>query len=126
MTSLNTDILSKKFDKLDLIAGLIGSALINRNGLTLYSQLPRNIDERKFGAMAATLLGSMEVASSVLNDNVSNLTVEFEEYQLVVLTVNSDIIIANLIEIDTDLGLFLIEIEEFIKNFIKKEENNVK
>jgi predicted regulator of Ras-like GTPase activity (Roadblock/LC7/MglB family) len=119
MSSLNADIVSKEFDKLDLLAGLIGSALINRNGLTIYSRLPRDIDERKFGAMAATLLGSMEVASSVLNDKISNLTVEFEEYQLIVLTVNADIILAILIEIDVDLGLFLVEIEEFIEKLKK-------
>ena len=115
MSSLNTHLLSKELDKLDLIIGLIGTAIINRNGLTVISRLPREIDERKFGAMAATLLGAMEAASTTLNDDVISLTVEFEEYQLIVLAVNSDIILASLINVGIDLGLILIEIEEFIK-----------
>ena len=116
MASNNTDLLSLKLEKLNVIRGLIGTALINRNGLTTISHLPRDVDDRKLGAMAATLLGAMEAAASTLNESISSLTVEFEDCQLVVFIINNDIILVTLLENDIDLGLVLIEIEDFIMN----------
>jgi predicted regulator of Ras-like GTPase activity (Roadblock/LC7/MglB family) len=115
-SSLNAQLITKELDKLDSIVGLIGTALINRNGLTIISRLPRDVDERKFGAMAATLIGAMEAASLTMNEEISSLTVEFEESQLFVFSVNLHIILAILLDNAIDLGLILIEIEEFIKN----------
>ena len=45
----------KELEKLELISGVLGTALINRNGLIITTRLPRDFDERKFGAMVATL-----------------------------------------------------------------------
>jgi predicted regulator of Ras-like GTPase activity (Roadblock/LC7/MglB family) len=109
-------LLSKELEKLEGVSGLIGSALINRNGLIMVSRLPRDFDGRKFGAMVATLFGSMEAASVPISDKVLNITVEFEEYQLIVFALNEEIILATLLELNIDLGLALIEIEDFIKN----------
>jgi predicted regulator of Ras-like GTPase activity (Roadblock/LC7/MglB family) len=106
---------NKELEKLEVVSGLIGSALINRNGLIITSRLPRDFDERKFGALVATLFGSMEAASATINNKVLNITVEFEEFQLIVFILNEEIILATLLENNIDLGLVLIEIEEFIK-----------
>jgi len=113
---ISNELFNKKLEKLEAVSGLIGSALINKNGLIMNSRLPRDFDERKFGAMVATLFGSMEAASATINDKILNITAEFEEYQLIIFTLNEEIILATLIEINIDLGLVLIEIEEFIKN----------
>lgn len=109
------DDITRELDKLELVNGIIGTAVVNRNGLTIISRLPRDIDNRKFGAMAATMFEAMETATSTLKDKVLNLTVEFDDYQLVVYVLNAEIIFVSLLELNIDLGLVLIEIEECTK-----------
>ena len=116
MESLKTESVNKELDKLALINGIIGTAIVNRNGLTIISNLPRYIEERKFGAMAATMFGAMETAIATLQDKIVNLTVEFNDYQLIVFIISTEIVFAVVLELDIDLGLLLIEIEECVKN----------
>jgi len=109
------DDITRELDKLELVNGIIGTAIVNRNGLTIISRLPRDIDNRKFGAMAATMFEAMETAANTLKDKVLNLTVEFDDYQLVVYVLNTEIIFVSLLELNIDLGIILIEIEECTK-----------
>ncbi len=107
--------ITRELDKLELVNGIIGTAIVNRNGLTIISRLPRDIDNRKFGAMAATMFEAMETATNTLKDKVLNLTVEFDDYQLIVYVLNAEIIFVSLLDLNIDLGLVLIEIEECTK-----------
>ncbi len=109
------DDITRELDKLELVNGIIGTAIVNRNGLTIISRLPRDIDNRKFGAMAATMFEAMETATNTLKDIVLNLTVEFDDYQLIVYVLNAEVIFVSLLELNIDLGLVLIEIEECTK-----------
>ncbi|NVM17476.1 MAG: roadblock/LC7 domain-containing protein [Candidatus Lokiarchaeota archaeon] len=113
------DHITRELDKLELVNGIIGIAIVNRNGLTIISRLPRDIDNRKFGAMAATMFEAMETATTTLKDDVLNLTVEFDDYQLIVYVINAEIIFVSLLEVNIDLGIVLIEIEE-CKKIIQK------
>lgn len=116
MEPLKTESVNKELNKLKLVNGIIGTAIVNRNGLTIISKLPRYVEERKFGAMAATLFGAMETAITTLQDQIVNLTVEFNDYQLIVFIVSTEIVFAAVLELDIDLGLLLIEVEECVKN----------
>jgi predicted regulator of Ras-like GTPase activity (Roadblock/LC7/MglB family) len=107
--------ITRELDKLELVNGIVGTAIVNRNGLTIISRLPRDIDNRKFGAMAATMFEAMITASTTLKDKVLNLTVEFHDYQLIVYVLNDEIIFVSLLEQNIDLGIVLIEIEESTK-----------
>ena len=115
MESLKTESVNKELGKLELVNGIIGTAIVNRNGLTIISRLPRYIEERKFGAMAATMFEAMETAITTLQDKIVNLTVELNDYQLIVFIISTEIIFAALLEIEVDLGLLLIEVEECVK-----------
>jgi predicted regulator of Ras-like GTPase activity (Roadblock/LC7/MglB family) len=46
MESLKTESVNKELDKLELVNGIIGTAIVNRNGLTIISRLPRYVEER--------------------------------------------------------------------------------
>lgn len=116
MNSIKVGNFSKELDKLILVGGIVGIAIVNRNGLTILSNLPRNIDERKFGAMAATMFGAMETAISTFSDKLVNITVEFNDYQLIIFGVDEAVIIVSFVDINLDLGLIFIEIEECLKN----------
>ena len=117
--------LNEILKNLETTAGIIGTCLVKSNGLLITSRLPRDLDHRKIGAMAATMFGAIENATSTLetNDKVYNLTIELDDYQLMIIDVGRDIIFASLIELNVNLGLIIIEIEETIrkiKNIINK------
>jgi len=114
MNSNSIGNLRKELDKLELVN--IQAALVNRNGLTILSNLPRNVDKRKFGAMGAALLGAMESAISTFSDSIINITVEFYDYQIIIVGINDELIIVSLAELNVDLGLIFIEIEECVKS----------
>ncbi len=110
------EALNNELKKLEKISDILGSAIVNRNGMLITSRLPRDIEERKFGAMAATMFGAIETATSSLGNNkINNITVEFNHCQLIALPANEELIIVSLIDLDVNLGLILIEIEETIK-----------
>ena len=117
--ALKNNLITKELDKLDLVNGIMGTAIANRNGLTIISRLPRHIDNRKFGAMAATMFEAMQTAGTTIKDNIVNLTVEFDKEQLIIYAINKELIFLTLLELNIDLGIILIEIEELIK-FIQK------
>ena len=120
MNSLKDQNLHKELEKLQSISDIIGTALVNRNGLLIASKLPREIDDRKFCAMAATMFGAIETAASTLASKfVDNLTVEFNDFQLIIMGADDQLILVSLLNLSTNLGLILIEIEETIKN-VKK------
>ena len=112
--------INRELNKLEKFSGIIGIAMVNRNGLLISSYLPRDIDDRKFATMAAIMYESIETAVSSLNgDKIIHLTVEFDEYQLLVIEVDENIVLVSLMDLNINLGLILIEIEESIKKINK-------
>ena len=117
MNNLKIQDLNNELEKLEDISDMIGSAIVNRNGLLVASRLPRDIDDRKFCAMAATMFGATETAATNLGSNfINNLTVEFNDFQLIIMGIDEQTILVSLINLNTNLGLIFIEIEETIKN----------
>ncbi|MFW9941772.1 MAG: roadblock/LC7 domain-containing protein [Promethearchaeota archaeon] len=120
MNNLKDQNLHKELEKLLSISDIIGTALVNRNGLLIASNLPREIDDRKFCAMAATMFAAIETAASTLTSKfVDNLTVEFNDFQLIIMGADEQLILVSLLNLGINLGLIFIEIEETIKN-VKK------
>ena len=116
MNNLQILSLKKVLEKLDTTRDIIGTALVNRNGLLISSRLPRDVDNRKFGAMAATMFIAFETAASTLESKqLDNLTVEFNDFQLLIMEADKHIILVSLLNLNTNLGLIFIEIEETIK-----------
>lgn len=124
--SIQIEQLSKELFKLESVLGIIGTVLVNRNGLTITSRVPRTINEKKIGALAATMFEAMETAIEELNEEICNITVEYDEYQLVVMGATNQVILVALIEYNIDLGITLIEVEESLSNIqeiIRYDEN---
>ncbi len=116
MDSLQVESINKELNKFELLAGILGLAIVDRNGLTILSRLPRSIEERKFGAMATTLIGAMETATAPFKEDLINLTIEFENSQLIIMSSDTNIILVVFTELGIDLGFMLIEIEEILTN----------
>ena len=120
MDNLQKLSLNKELEKLEGISDIIGTALVNRNGLLITSRLPRDINDMKFGAMAATMFSAIENATSTLDSkHVNNITVEFEDFQLIIVGADEYLILVSLLNLNTNLGLIFIEIEETLKEVRK-------
>jgi predicted regulator of Ras-like GTPase activity (Roadblock/LC7/MglB family) len=120
MNVSNNYKLNKELKRLEAIGGIIGTAIVNKNGLLVFSNLPGSIDERKFGANAATMFDAIETAINLLkNEIVNNMTVEFNDCQIIALGAGEQLILVTLIELNVNMGLILIELEEIIKT-VKK------
>ena len=126
MDSIQIEQVSKELIKLESVLGILGTVLANRNGLTITSRVPRTIDEKKIGALAATMFEAMETAIEELNEEIINITVEYDEYQLVVMGATIQVILVALIEYNIDIGITLIEVEEslsIIQEIIRDDKN---
>jgi len=126
MDSIQIEQVSKELIKLESVLGIIGTVLVDRNGLTITSRVPRTIDEKKIGALAATMFEAMETAIEELNEEIINITVEYDEYQLVVMGATIQVILVALIEYNIDIGITLIEVEEslsVIQEIIRDDKN---
>ncbi|MFX1385947.1 MAG: roadblock/LC7 domain-containing protein [Promethearchaeota archaeon] len=118
--SIIIDNLNKELERLENFSEMIGSAIVNRNGLLISSRFPRDIDDRKLSALTATMFEAIETASSSLKNNqIKNITIEYQDYQLITVGINENIILVSLFDLNVNLGLAFIEIEESIRN-IKK------
>jgi len=115
MKSIIIDRLNEELQKLEFTSGIIGTALVQKNGLLITSRLPRDIDERKFGAMAATIHGAFETAIKHIDkENINHITIELEGYQLIVMGVKN-LILISLLELNKNLAITFIEMEHTIK-----------
>jgi len=117
MKEENYRLLIKRLRNLERFDSAIGgAAIVNRNGLLIASRLPLDIDDRKFGAMVAALLNGMESAMETLNNKeIRHITVEMNQIQILILSINEELFLASLIEMECNFGLILVELEEFIK-----------
>ncbi|MHA1670619.1 MAG: roadblock/LC7 domain-containing protein [Promethearchaeota archaeon] len=127
MDSIQIEQLSKELEGLTGFDSILGSILVNRNGLTITARVQRTINEKKIGALAATMFEAMETATEELNENIINITVEYDEYQLIVMSVTNQVILVALVEYDIDLGITLIDIEESLSTIqeIIRDDKNV-
>ena len=70
--------------------------------------------------MAATKVNAMETATTTMeNKEFYNITAEYNNYQVIALAANKELIFVILLHLNINLGLSLIEIEESIKRIQK-------
>ena len=119
MNSYDIDLLNYELNKISSTLGIIGCALVERNGLAITSELPRTFNEKILGAMTATMFEAMETAIPDKEKKVVNITVDYEDFEIFITKVNDQVLFIGLIEYNIDLGLLLIEIEEFIEKISK-------
>ncbi len=117
MKEKNYELLVNKLKNLEKFeSGVIGAAIVNRNGLLIASRIPLDIDDRKFGAMTAALLNGMESAMETFSEKkIRHITVEMSDYQILAMSINKEYFLTSLIELECNFGLILVELEEFIK-----------
>jgi predicted regulator of Ras-like GTPase activity (Roadblock/LC7/MglB family) len=117
MEAIIIDRLNEELRKLEFTGGIIGTAVVRKNGLLITSRLPRDIDERKFGAMAATIQGAFETALiHIEGEYINHITIELEGYELIVMGLDK-LILISLLEKNKNLAIALIEMEQTLNKF---------
>ena len=108
--------LMKPLESLQDIKGIVGAAVVRRDGLLIVSNLPEKIDAEQVGAMTASTVGSGETASEALNiGEIEKVTVESEEGKLISVGAGEEAILTVLSEPDINMGLILVEMRDAVK-----------
>jgi predicted regulator of Ras-like GTPase activity (Roadblock/LC7/MglB family) len=114
MAETKTERLEEQLRKLENVGGVEGAAIVARNGLMIASRLPKDIDERRFCAMAATMMGAVETAAATLKRGaIKRVTAEIEKATIVTMGAGSKALLVVAARFDANLGMLMIEMEEY-------------
>lgn len=117
MQGTKTEKLRVELKKLEKAGDIEGSALVARNGLLIASNMPRDIDERRFAAMSATMMGAIETAAAtVAKGALMRITAETEHAIIVTMGAGKNAILVITAASSANLGMVMVEMETAIEN----------
>lgn len=112
MTETKSEKLNMALKKVVAVSGVTGAAIVARNGLLIASELPRDVDERRLGAMTATMMGAVETTGVTLNKgSVKRVTAEVDHATIVAMGAGPKAIIVCTADSSVNLGMLMLEIE---------------
>jgi len=104
-------ILEKIFNDLLNIEGIEASAIASRDGLLICSNLPQKRNAEAFAAMAATMFGAAEAATTVLGKGIPDkIIVESKHGRIIATGAGLRTLLLVMIEQNVALELILIKI----------------
>ncbi|MFO8110080.1 MAG: roadblock/LC7 domain-containing protein [Thermoplasmata archaeon] len=97
--------------------GARGLALVSRDGMVHYSDLPGNVHEETFGIMVATLVGAAKTANTELDmSSPSKIIIDSVEGRVVTSSIGKDHIITVVVGQDYELAPLFKYLDEVTKN----------
>lgn len=124
MSKTKAERIDEELKKLINVVGVDGATVVARNGLMISSFLPRDVDERRFSAMAATMMGAVETAAATLKKGiVKRVTAEIEKSTIVTMGAGPKVLLVVTAKHNANLGMLMIEMEdsaERIKNIMEE------
>ena len=113
MSESKTEIINSQLERLRMLDGAEGSAVVARNGLLVASNLPNNVDEKRFCAMIATMMGAVETAANTLNrGRLSRITAEMDGAIMIAMGAGDKTLLVSVSRKEANLGMLMIEMEE--------------
>jgi predicted regulator of Ras-like GTPase activity (Roadblock/LC7/MglB family) len=113
MAETKGEKLTMSLKKVAAVGGVVGAAIVARNGLLITSELPRDVDERRLGAMTATMMGAVETTGMTLNKgSVRRVIAEVEHATIVAMGAGPKALIVCTAENSVNLGMLMLEMEE--------------
>lgn len=107
---LTEERLQEPLNELNDSRGVLGSAIVRRDGLMIAAVLPEDIDAKSLAAMTASTVGAGETAADSLNTGaVRKVIVEGEDGKLISTGVTDRTILTVLTAADIKMGLVLME-----------------
>lgn len=106
-----TEMLERVLNDLRHIGGIEASAVASRDGLLIYSTVSRKFHAETFAAMAATMLGAAETATTELGKGIpERVIVESKHGKIIATGAGSKALLLIMTEPNASLGLILIEV----------------
>ena len=113
MAETKIERLAEILKKMEMVGGIHGGAIVARNGLMMVSNLPKDIDERRFCAMTATMMGAVETAVATLKRGaIKRVTAEVERATVIAMGAGPKAILVVSAEQNANLGILMLEMEE--------------
>lgn len=113
MAETKSERLTMALKKVVAVSGVAGAAIVARNGLLIASELPRDVDERRLGAMTATMMGAVETTGVTLNKgSVRRVIAEVEHATIVAMGAGPKALMVCTAENSVNLGMLMLEMEE--------------
>ncbi|MBI5000977.1 MAG: roadblock/LC7 domain-containing protein [Euryarchaeota archaeon] len=113
MTETKGEALRNALKKVTAVHGVVGAAIVARNGLLIASELPKDVDERRLGAMTATMMGAVETAGMTLNKgSVRRVIAEVEHSTIVATGAGQKAIMVCTADNGVNLGMLMLEMED--------------
>ncbi len=95
--------------------GVYGSALIDREGSIIKSNLPHEVHQETFGIMCATVIGAANSANSELDrGRIRRIIVDSREGKIIINSTEKNVILAVVVDSSEKLGLLFEEINKTI------------
>ena len=112
--------LEKVLKEMKKIEGVRGAIIANKEGLLVASFLPAGLDARLLAALAATIAKVSVMTTKELGmGSFSYTIVKASNGYYVCFPIDTEMVLACLLEKDVNLGLVLVRMEEGIKELIK-------
>ncbi len=115
--------LQKTLDGLVTEDGLLGSALVSRDGIPVLSSFSQRLDQRTFsilveGAMVATLMGAAEEAMEELEaGEIEHISIESAEFRMIILGASRDLLFLAITDTSVPLQQVLAPLTDAITAF---------
>lgn len=110
----------EQLKRISAVGGVEGSAVVARNGLLMASDLASSVDERRFGAMSATMMGAVETAAITLKKGaIKRVTAEMENGTMIAMGAGPKAILLVSASKESNLGMLMIEMEDAIESIRK-------
>ena len=96
--------INDKLDSLITIDGIKGASLVRRDGLSIAAKFKDGVNAKQVGAMTASTVGSSKTAAQTLElGGIEEIAIRCGEGELVAIGIGDQVILALLIEQESDL-----------------------
>lgn len=103
----------QRLDELAAQPGIVGAALVSRDGLPVLDASKRPINTETFSAMSATVMGAAEAALSELAENrVVRIVADADRMRLVLVGVTDEFLLVTIAEQNADLSALVKKVEK--------------
>ena len=110
----------QRLDELAGQPGLLGAALVSRDGLPVLDSSRRPLNSETFSAMSATVMGAAEAALSELSENrVARVIADADRMRLVLVGVTDEFLLVAIAEGESELQGVIKRVEKASQDIAK-------
>lgn len=116
MMATKQEQLDSILNQLENTGGIVGSAVISRDGLVVTSHIPSEANAESFAALTATMTGAAETSVMVVGKGTpERILVETDSIKLITVGAGSELFLTVLASPEANLGLVFMEMKSTVE-----------